>query len=235
MFNPSIGGAQVARRYVNPAKSVALVTESTLAEAQQRLDEARGRLREAEGSPAAPGWDAECDAAAAAVRGAERRLEALTTLRAAQLERSGQRADTVKASAKELSTLAAALGASRDQVAAAAAGHLRALAALASAVDAHNGKLAAGRARLAALGLAVRDDLVGHRPRRGASRRRPRPRRPLWRERIGRRSRLQGLVTHALLETFGRFRGAFSGPRHAWPAYRSSPARMGCKCPPPRR
>jgi hypothetical protein len=152
---------KVARRYVNPAKSVALVTESTLAGAQVRVDRARERLQAAESAdPLAPGWDGEYDAASAAVRAAERRLEALTSLRAAQVERGGKRDAAVKASGKELEGIAAGLRASRDQIAAAAAEHLRALAGLAMAVDAHNGKLAAGRARLAALGLAVRDDLV---------------------------------------------------------------------------
>jgi hypothetical protein len=151
----------VARRYANPAKSVALVTEAVVAEAQGRLDRARERLRGAESAdPALPGWDSAYDVAAAAVRAAERRLEALTSLRAAQVERSGKRDAAVKASAGERGGIAAGLGASRDQVAAAAAEHLRALANLAVAVDAHNGKLAAGRARLAALGLAVVDDLV---------------------------------------------------------------------------
>jgi hypothetical protein len=150
----------MARRYV-PGGALALVSESTVAAAQARLDGARGRLREAEGvDPSLAGWDSVYDVAAAAVRAAERRLAALSSLRAAQVERSGKRADAVKAAAKELEGIAAGLGASRDQVAAAAAEHLRALANLAVAVDAHNGKLAAGRARLAALGLAVRDDLL---------------------------------------------------------------------------
>jgi hypothetical protein len=40
-----MGGAQVARRYANPAKSVALVTEGVVGEAQARLGRARERLR----------------------------------------------------------------------------------------------------------------------------------------------------------------------------------------------
>jgi hypothetical protein len=151
----------VARRYANPAKSVALVTESTLGEAQTRVDRARTRLRDAESAdPALPGWDGEYDAASAAVRAAERRVEALTSLRAAQVERSGRRAETVKSSENELASIAAGLAASRDAVAAAAAENLRGLAGLAVAAAAHNEKLAAGRARLAELGLATRDDLL---------------------------------------------------------------------------
>jgi hypothetical protein len=156
-----MGGAKVARRYLNPAKSLTLVSEATLAEAQTRLDGARERLRAVEeADPSSLGWDSAYDGAASAVRAAERRLEALASLRAAQVERSGKRADAVKAAGKELEGIAKGLAASRDAVASAAAEHLRALAGLAMAVDAHNGKLAAGRARLAALGLAVRDDLV---------------------------------------------------------------------------
>jgi len=56
--------------------------------------------------------------------------------------------------------MATALAASRDQVAAAAAEHLRTLAGLASAGSEHNARLAEARARVAELGLRVRDDLV---------------------------------------------------------------------------
>jgi hypothetical protein len=214
-----MGGAQVARRYVNPAKSVALVTESTLGEAQARLDGAREQLRTVEaGDPLQPGWESEFDHASVAVRAAERRLEALTSLRAAQLERSGQRAAAVKAAGKELDSLAASLGASRDQVAAAAADHLRALAALASAVDAHNAGLAAGRARLAALGLSVRDDLVdvdqGQEHPEGTLDSGVRCGGVTWLP-----IPAPGLVAHALTETFGRFRGPFASMRFAWPSY----------------
>ncbi len=44
------------------------------------------------GDPTSPSWDAEYDAASTALRAAERRLEALERLRAAQVERGGQRA-----------------------------------------------------------------------------------------------------------------------------------------------
>ena len=89
------------------------------------------RLRAAEqADPAASGWEAEYEAASAAVRATSRRVEALEQLRAAQTERGGKRAAAVKAADKDLKAIAAALGASRDQVAAAAAEHLRALAAL---------------------------------------------------------------------------------------------------------
>ena len=56
--------------------------------------------------------------------------------------------------------MASALGASRDQVAAAAAAHLTALAGLAGAIGSHNALLARSRARVAELGLRVKDDLV---------------------------------------------------------------------------
>jgi hypothetical protein len=222
----------VARRYVNPAKSVAQVTEKTLAEAQSRLDEARGHLRDVEGmDPAAPGWDAEWATAAGAVRGAERRLEALTSLRAAQLERSGKRDATVKAAAKDLAAIAAGLGASRDQVGAAAADHLRALAAVKAAVDAHNDLLTGSRAQLAALGLAVRDDLVdveasqehaegtldGGGLRAGGVNWTPIP--------------APGLVAHALVTTFGRFRGPFASMRFMWPAYQTTTRPDGLQLP----
>ena len=65
----------------------------------------------------------------------------------------------MKASAKDLQTIAAGLATSRDAVTAAAAEHLRALAALASASAEHNARLAEGRALLAERGLRVRDDL----------------------------------------------------------------------------
>ena len=56
-----------------------------------------GQAPEAErGDPLAPSWPAEYESAAAAVRAASRRVEALEQLRAAQLERDGQRAAAVK-------------------------------------------------------------------------------------------------------------------------------------------
>ena len=151
----------MARRYVNPAKSVALVTEDMLLGAKQRVDEAHSQLEAAEqADPSAPGWDEQYTTALGALRGAERRAEVLSAVRASQLERSGKRADTVTGAKKELSAIAAALAVSRDQVAAAAAAHLQALAALSAAAAAHNEGLAAGRARLAGMGLAARDDLL---------------------------------------------------------------------------
>jgi hypothetical protein len=207
---------------VNPAKSVAQVTEKTLDEAQQRLADARERLREAEqGDPSMAGWDHEYDQASAAVRVCERRLEALTSLRAAQLERSGKRDATVKAAAKDLATMATALAGSRDQVAAAAAAHLKALADLKALTDAHN-QLLITRATVATLGLAVRDDLVdvdegqehpegtmdGGGLRAGGVNWTPVP--------------APGLVAGALLAVFGVFRGPFASLRHAWPAHQTT-------------
>ena len=143
---------------------------STSTERMRRLRERRaaalipvdGQAPEAErGDPLAPSWPAEYESAAAAVRAASRRVEALEQLRAAQLERDGQRAAAVKSAQKDLAGMATVLSASRDQVAAAAAEHLRSLAALASAAAEHNARLAEARSSVAELGLRVRDDLDG--------------------------------------------------------------------------
>ena len=151
----------MARKYVTPASPAATVTDDLLEQARARADAAAARLRAAEqADPAAAGWESEYEAASAAVRATSRRVEALEQLRAAQVERGGKRAALVKSHAADLKAMAAALGASRDQVAAAAAEHLRTLAALASAAAEHNARLAESRARLAELGLRVRDDLV---------------------------------------------------------------------------
>ena len=149
----------MARHYLkNPAESI---TDKLLAEARERADDAAARMREIEhADPSRDTWPAEYEAASAAARATARRVEGLERLRAAQVERTGQRAKTAKESAKELDSMAAGLSASRDQVAAAAAAHLRTLAAVAAAVESHNGLLAQSRARLAELGLRVRDDLV---------------------------------------------------------------------------
>ncbi len=153
----------MARHYVkNPAGSATPVTDDLLEQARAKAGAAAARLRAAEhADPALPGWEAEYSAATAAARAAGRRVEALEQLRAAQVERGGQRAAAVKAAAKDLAATATSLAASRDQVAAAAAEHLRALAALASAAAEHNARLAESRARLAELGLQVHDDLGG--------------------------------------------------------------------------
>ncbi len=151
----------MARKYVNPAKSAPSVDDKLLDEARAKAEVAGARLREAEhGDPLSPGWDAEYESAVAAARAASRRVGALEQLRAAQLERGGQREATVKASAKDLKAIAAGLSASRDQIAAAAAEHLRSLAALAATASEHNSRLSEARGRVAELGLRVRDDLV---------------------------------------------------------------------------
>ena len=91
----------MARKYVNPAKS-ASVDDQVLAEARTKAEAAAARLREAErADPLAPSWPAEYEAATTAARAASRRVEALEQLRAAQLERGGQRATAVKATAPE--------------------------------------------------------------------------------------------------------------------------------------
>ena len=150
----------MARKYINPVKSPP-VDDQVLTEARTRAETAAARLREAErGDPLAPSWPAEYEAATTAARAASRRVDAIEALRAAQLERGGQRAAAVKSAAKDLAGMATALATSRDQVAAAAAEHLRQLAALASAAEGHNALLAQSRARLAELGLRVRDNLV---------------------------------------------------------------------------
>lgn len=209
----------MARKYVNPNHPVTLVTDKVLAGARAAAEAAARRLREAEGSnPSLPGWDSEYEAAAAAVRATERRVAALESLRAAQVERGGQRDAAAKGAAGELKEITAGLAASRDEVAAAAAGHLRALAALSSAAEAHNGLLARYRARLAELGLRVRDDLVdegqehaegvleGPGLRAGGVAWTPVP--------------APGVAAHALRLVFGGdFRGPFVATRHAWRAH----------------
>lgn len=151
----------MARRYVNPAGSATPVTDKLLGEARARAEVAAARLHAAEhADPARPGWDDEYSAATAAAQAAARRVEALERLRAAQIERAGQRDAALKASTGDLKSIAAGLAATRDAVSATAAAHLKTLAALAVAVDAHNARLAEGRALLAAKGLRVRDELV---------------------------------------------------------------------------
>jgi hypothetical protein len=146
---------------VNPNRPASLVTDAALDEARGRVAAAVERLREAEqADPVMSGWDAEYDAAATAARAAERRLEALERLRAAQVERGGKREAAVQAAAPDLAEAAKVLTASRERVADAARQHLQALAGLAAAVDSHNQLLAGQRAKVAGLGLAVRDDLV---------------------------------------------------------------------------
>ena len=149
----------MARKYVNPARS-APVDDQVLTDARTKAEVAAARLREAErADPSSPSWPAEYEAASSAARAASRRAEALEAARAAQLERTGQRAATVKSADKDLKAMAAGLSVSRDAIAAAAAEHLRALAALASAAAEHNARLAEARGRVAELGLRVRDDL----------------------------------------------------------------------------
>ena len=63
------------------------MTAEAVEQARERAAVAADRLRAAEQSdPTSPSWDAEYDAAATASRAAVRRLEALESLRAAQLE-----------------------------------------------------------------------------------------------------------------------------------------------------
>ena len=145
----------MARKYVNPAKSAPPVDDKLLDEARAKAEVTAARLREAErGDPLAPSWPAEYEAATAAARATSRRVEALEQLRAAQLERGGQRAAAVKSAQKDLAAKGTALATSRDAVAAAAAEHLRSLAALAAATEGHNALLSQSRARLAGAGLA---------------------------------------------------------------------------------
>ena len=151
----------MARRYINPAGTAAFVTAEVVGQARERVAAAAGRLQAAEqADPGLSGWDAEYDGASTALRAAERRLEALERLRAAQVERGGKREAAVKAAAPDLAAAAKELTASRDRVADAARRHLAALADLAGAVDGHNALLAGQRSAVAALGLAMRDDLV---------------------------------------------------------------------------
>ncbi len=83
----------MARKYVNRNRASTSVTDEMLDGARGRVAAAAERFRDAEqGDPTAPSWDAEYDAASTALRAAERRLEALERLKAAQVERGGQRA-----------------------------------------------------------------------------------------------------------------------------------------------
>ncbi len=150
----------MARKNV-PAAAATPVSDKLLEQARAKAETAAARLRDAEhANPSAPGWETEYSAATAAARAASRRVDALEQLHAAQVERGGKRAATVKTAQKDLAATATSLAASRDQVAAAAAEHLRSLAALASAAAEHNARLAGARGRVAELGLRVRDDLA---------------------------------------------------------------------------
>ena len=80
----------MARKYVNPNRASTSVTDEMLEGARGRVAAAAERLRDAEqGDPTSPSWNAEYEAGATALRAAERRLEALERLRAAQVERVG--------------------------------------------------------------------------------------------------------------------------------------------------
>jgi hypothetical protein len=208
----------MARKYINPNRP-ALVADEALEEARQRAQAAAERLHTVEqADPLAPVWDGEYEAATIAARVAQRRLEALESLRARQVERSGQRAAAVKKAG--LYGIATALAASRDQVSAASRQHLASAASLASAVDEHNRQLAQHRAHLAELGLAVVDDLLdegqqhdegtvdGGGLRAGGTTWTPVP--------------PPGVALHALLLVFdgpGGFQGPFAFMRAWWPAH----------------
>jgi hypothetical protein len=208
----------MARRYINPNRPAAgLVTDDLLEAAHERVADTAARLQAAEAAnPSAPGWDSEYVAARAAARAAELRLSALESLRARQVEGAGRRAAAVKAAARDMQSIATGLSASRDQVAVAA-----------SAADAHNKLLAASRAQVAALGLAVRDDLLGdgtEHPegtldsgglRVGGTNWTPVP--------------AAGLVASALTTVFGVFRGPFAGLR--WPAHQTTTRPDGLRVP----
>ncbi len=151
----------MVRKHNYASRPASPVSENLLNEARARLQAAEQRLTRAEhADPAAPGWGGEYAAAAAAVGQARRHVEAVEQLQAAQVERAGIRAKAAAAAAGELDQMAAALTASRDQVSAAAAAHVRALAELVEAAAKHNALLGQHRARLAGLGLRVRDDLL---------------------------------------------------------------------------
>jgi hypothetical protein len=221
----------MARKYINPNRPAAgLVTDELLDAARERVASTAARLQLAEAAdPSAPGWEWEYEASTTAARAAERRLEALESLRARQVEGAGRRAAAVKASATDLQSITSYLVASRDQVAAAAADHLRALAALSAAADAHNQLLATSRAQVAALGLQVRDDLLdegsehpegtmdGGGLRAGGVDWTPVP--------------AAGLVAGALTATFGVFRGPFAALRFAWPAHQTTTRPDGLRVP----
>jgi hypothetical protein len=145
----------------NPGPPASAVTDEQLAEARSRAAAAAGRLAEAErADPAAPGWESEYAAALSAVRLADRRVAALESLRASQLERAGQRDAAVKSAQAALKSAGSSLAASRDRVALLAAAHLQALAELERQAAAHNDLLAATRAELAGRDLHARDEVA---------------------------------------------------------------------------
>jgi hypothetical protein len=149
----------MARRYLPSVLSVP--ADRLLSAAREKAAAAAARARESEqANPADPGWDQEYDAASSALRAADRRVEALERLQAAQVERAGKRAKAVEAAAADLKQIPVELSASREAVAAAAAVHLKALAKLTAATETHNAAVDAARAKLAGFGLAVRDDLA---------------------------------------------------------------------------
>lgn len=208
----------MVRKNTRPASPPVLVTDELLADARARAEAAAGQLRDAEQADPGGSWEADYAAAVAATRATALRVEGLERLRAAQVERSGQRAMAVSGAA--LPEIAAQLGASRDRVADAAAEHLQALAGLAAATGAHNALLAQSRALLAELGLRVRDDLVaegdehsegvldGKGLRAGGIDWTPVP--------------AAGVVSHALrqvLDTAPGFRGPFAATKYAWRAH----------------
>jgi methylmalonyl-CoA mutase cobalamin-binding subunit len=163
-----------------------------LARAREVAAEAAARLAGLERNVTSDTWAAEYEAAATAARLTARRVQALETARAAELEEAGQRAAAAEAARPEIEQMAARLASSRDEIAAAAAEHLRVLAALADRAGEHNTLLAAFRYRLAELGLAgnLDNDLLA-----GGVTWTPVP--------------ADGLAVHALLQVFPP-----SGPQH---------------------
>lgn len=154
----------MARRYVPPDlidQTMAVPADRLLPEARTRAAAAAAALQEAErADPMGQGWDQNYEAASRVATATARRVDALESLHARQVERGGQRAEAVAAAAQELDAIAAGLAVTRDAVSAAALLHLRALAGVTRAAEAHNAALAKGQARVAELGLRVADDLV---------------------------------------------------------------------------
>lgn len=157
-------GRPIARKYATAPK----VTPGAVETARKAADDAAAALAALEhGDPSAEDWAARYAAARAAHAAAARRAELTESARAAQVERAGQRAETVKNARADLEKMTAELTASRDKAAAAAAGHLRALAILATACDAHNRLVADCRAALASLGLMASDETLDGAVRHG--------------------------------------------------------------------
>jgi len=150
----------MARQYASHP-SAHKVTDEQLEQARERAQITQENLREAStADPLEPGWDSRYQAAQDAHRMTARRLEALESLRAAQIERTGARSDLVTNSARLFKEVSDSLTSSRDAISAAAQEHMDSTAKLVLAVNEHNANLKSAHDQFAGMGLRVRDDLI---------------------------------------------------------------------------